>query len=332
VRTDAGAARNGELRTAVHLPEWGGPELLSLATGPVPEPGAAEILVRTHAAGLNPVDWKVRSGVYAAAYDVPFPLVLGRDFSGTVLAAGPDAAGDWQPGDEVVGTLAFEPKLGAYATHLLVTDAALARRSETVAPDQAAALPVGGLTAWQALHEVAEVKPGQKVLVHAGAGGVGHLTVQLAAQAGCAVTATCSPHNADFVRHLGATQAFDYTSGRFEDSLQDFDVVVDCVGGDVLDRSYAVLRPGGIAVTMANRPDPHAAEAAGVRVALVFMRPDAAQLAMLLDKVAEGSLSVHVDASYPMAQVQEAHQVLEQGHVRGKLVLTTRDVPELPPA
>lgn len=320
-----------QVRTAVELPEWGGPELLTVATGPIPDPGPAGILIHTHAVGLNPVDWKVRSGVYAAAYDIPFPIVLGRDFSGTVLAAGPDAAGDWQPGDEVVGTLAFEPKLGAYATHLVVTDAALARRPETVAVDQAAALPVGGITAWQALHEVAEVQPGQKVLVHAGAGGVGHLTVQLAAEAGCIVTATCSPHNADFVRNLGATQTFDYTSGRFEDTLQGFDVVVDCVGGDVLDRSYAVLTKGGIAVTMANRPDPQLAESLGVRVALVFMRPDAEQLAMLLGKVADGSLSVHVDASYPLADVAEAHQVLEQGHVRGKLVLTTRDVVELPP-
>ena len=320
-----------DTRTAVELPEWGGSELLTLANSPVPRPGPAEVLLRTHAAGMNPVDWKVRSGTYKAAFDIPFPIVLGRDFSATVLEAGPEAAGDWQPGDEVVGTLAFEPKIGAYATHLVVTDAALARRPETVSVDQAAALPVAGITAWQALHEVAEVKPGQTVLVHAGAGGVGHLTVQLAAEAGCVVTATCSPHNADFVRNLGATTAFDYTSAPFEAQLRDFDVVVDCVGGDVLDRSYALLRPGGIAVTMADRPDPHAAEAAGVRVALVFMRPDAEQLSMLLGKVADGSLSVHVDASYPLSEVQAAHDVLQDGHVRGKLVLTTRDVAAAPP-
>jgi len=200
----------------------------------------------------------------------------------------------------------------------------MALRPATVSVEQAAALPVGAITAYQALHEVAQVRAGQRVLVQAGAGGVGHLAIQLAKAAGCEVTATCSAHNAAFVTDLGADHTFDYTSGRFEDVLSGFDVVIDGVGGDVLERSYQVLKPGGIAVTMPDRPDEAKAEALGVRVGLAFMRPDAAQLADLLAMVGSGALRVHVDASYPLAEVAAAHVVLEAGHVRGKLVLSTR--------
>ena len=312
------------VQTSVEIPDWGGPDAFALVEHPVPVPAADEVLVRTHAAGLNPVDWKVRAGMYSAAFKVPFPIVLGRDFSGTVLAVGPDAAGGWAPGDEIVGTLAFKPPMGAYSTHLVTSDAAMVRRPETVAPRDAAAVPVGAMTAWQALHEVAEVEAGQKVLVHAGAGGVGHFAVQLASQAGCEVVATCSPNNADFVLSLGASRTVDYNAAPFEEQVSGFDVVIDCVGGDVLERSYRVLKPGGIAVTMAARPEPGPAEALGVRTDLVFHRQDPVLLASLLDMVAAGTLSVHLDASYPLADVAAAHVVLESGHVRGKLVLATR--------
>jgi NADPH:quinone reductase-like Zn-dependent oxidoreductase len=313
-----------EQQVSMEIAERGGPEVFTEVTHPVPVPGAAQILIRTHAAGMNPVDWKVRAGVYSAAENFPFPITVGRDFSGTVLAVGAEAAGGWQVGDEVVGTCMFDPPMGAYSTHLVVTDAAMVRRPETVSPHDAAALPIGAMTAWQALHEVAEVKPGQRVLVHAGAGGVGHFVVQLAKAAGCEVVATCSPVNDDFLRGLGADQTVDYNAAPFEEQVTGFDVVIDGVGGDVLERSYGVLKPGGIAVTMAFRPDPAAAEALGVRTALVFHRQDPALLESLLDMVARGDLSVHIDASYPLAEAAAAQTVLEGGHVRGKLVLSTR--------
>lgn len=321
---DPADAVNDTVQVSVQIPDWGGVEQFEVVEHPVPVPAADEILVRTHAVGLNPVDWKVRAGMYKAAFNVPFPIVIGRDFSGTVLAAGADAAGGWQPGDEVVGTLMFKPSMGAYSTHVVTADAALARRPETVSPTDAAAVPVGAMTAWQAVHEVAEVEAGQRVLVHAGAGGVGHFAVQIAKHAGCEVTVTCSPANAEFVRSLGADDVIDYNAGPFEERASGFDVVIDGVGGDVLERSLRVLKPGGIAVTMASKPDPAPAEALGVRVALVFHRQDPALLASLLDLVAAGTLQVHVDASYPLAEAAAAHTVLEDGHVRGKLVLTTR--------
>ena len=324
VSTDPAAALVDDVQVSAEIPEYGGVELFRLAEHPVPRPKPDQVLIRTHAAGLNPADYKVRAGRYSAAYGEAFPMVIGRDFSGTVLAAGPDAAGDWRPGDEVVGTLAFEPKSGGYSTHVVTSDAALVRRPELVSPVDAAAVPIAAMTAWQALHEVANVQAGQRVLVHAAAGGVGHFTTQLAHQAGCEVVGTCSPHNADFVRSLGADHVVDYTASPFEEQVTGFDVVIDCVGGEVLHRSYDVLRPGGLAVTMADRPDPAAAEAKGVRVELVFHRQDPELLAQLLERVAAGTLSVHVDATYPLAEVATAHTVLEDGHVRGKLVLTTR--------
>jgi NADPH:quinone reductase-like Zn-dependent oxidoreductase len=313
-----------EVQISAEIPAWGAADSFAIAEHEVPSPGPSQVLVRTHNAGLNPVDAKVRAGAYGAAMGAEFPLVLGRDFSGTVIAVGADAEGGWSAGDEVVGTLAFNPALGSYSTHILTADAAMTRRPETVSPSDAAALPIAAMTAWQALHDVAKVQAGQKVLVQAGAGGVGHFAVQLAALAGCEVTATCSAHNAEFVLGLGASRAVDYNEAPFEEQVTGFDAVIDCVGGDVLERSYTVLKPGGIAVTMAARPDPEAAEKLGVRTELVFHRQDASLLADLLELVASGKLSVHVDASYPLAEVAAAHAVIEDGHVRGKLVLSTR--------
>lgn len=319
------AAIEDAVQVSQEIGERGGPEVFASVEHPVPVPEADQILIRTHAVGLNPVDWKVRAGVYSAAANLPFPLTLGRDFSGTVVAVGPSAVGGWEPGDEVVGTCKFDPPMGAYSTHIVVRDTTLVRRPETVSARDAAALPIGAMTAWQALHEVAHVEAGQRVLVHAAAGGVGHFAVQLAKAAGCEVVATCSPVNDAFVRELGADQTVDYNAAPFEDQVvTGFDVVIDGVGGDVLERSYRVLKPGGIAVTMATKPDPAGAEALGVRTELVFHRQDPAILAALLDLVAAGTLSVHVDAAYALADVAAAHTVLEDGHVRGKLILTTR--------
>jgi NADPH:quinone reductase-like Zn-dependent oxidoreductase len=306
--------------TAIEIPHWGGPELLTAVEHPLPVPGPGEVLVEVEAVGMNPVDVKVRAGQYSAAFGEDFPVVLGRDFSGIVAAVG-DGVTAWSPGDAVLGTLRLAPRLGAYASHLVVRDAALARRPAGMDAATAAALPVAGLTAWQALVETTMTSPGQRVLIHAGAGGVGHLAVQLAHRLGAHVIATASPRNRDFLLDLGADEVYDYTAGRFEDDLEPVHVVIDGVGGDVLTRSYRVLVPGGIVGTLPNRPDAAEAEAAGVRAALVFVRPDAVQLEGLAAMVADGRLRVHVERTFGFDQVQEAHEVQAAGHVRGKLVL-----------
>jgi len=306
--------------TVVEIPSWGGAELLRSATRPIPTPRGRQLLVEVDAIGVNPVDAKVRAGRYAAAFGEDFPIVLGRDFSGRIAAVG-DQVTAWRLGDEVLGTLRMEPRLGCYCSHVLVTDAAMARRPAGVPATTAAALPVAGLTAWQALVECAMVGPGQRVLVHAAAGGVGHLAVQLARYLGAEVIATASARNHDFVRELGAHEVIDYTAVDFETAIDPVDVVIDGVGGEVYDRSLRVLVPGGICVTMPDRPDPAKAEALGVRGVLVFVRPDQVQLEGLAAMVADGRLTVHVDRVVPLADAAEVHREVETGHSRGKQVL-----------
>ena len=306
--------------TVVEIPSWGEADVLTVATRPIPAFGGRDVLIELDGIGVNPVDFKVRGGNYSAAFGEDFPMVLGRDFTGRVVDAGADVS-SWKSGDEVLGTLRMDPRLGCYATHLVVTDAVLARRPAGMSAAVAAALPVAGLTAWQAIVEVAMVSPGQRVLVQAAAGGVGHLAVQLAHYVGAEVIATASARNHEFLRSLGASSVIDYTKDRFEDVVEPVDVVIDCVGGEVYERSLHVLKPGGIAVTMASRPQPELAESLGVRGALVFVRPDQIQLEGLATMVADGRLSVHVDRTFPLAEAADAHRLQETGHVRGKLVL-----------
>jgi len=306
--------------TVVEIPSWGEADVLTVATRPIPAFGGRDVLIELDGIGVNPVDFKVRGGNYSAAFGEDFPMVLGRDFTGRVVDAGADVS-TWKAGDEVLGTLRMDPRLGCYATHLVVTDAVLARRPAGMSAAVAAALPVAGLTAWQAIVEVAMVSPGQRVLVQAAAGGVGHLAVQLAHYVGAEVIATASARNHDFLRSLGASTVIDYTKDRFEDVVEPVDAVIDCVGGEVYERSLHVLKPGGIAVTMASRPQPELAESLGVRGALVFVRPDQIQLEGLATMVADGRLSVHVDRTFPLAEAADAHRLQETGHVRGKLVL-----------
>jgi NADPH:quinone reductase-like Zn-dependent oxidoreductase len=177
------------------------------------------------------------------------------------------------------------------------------------------------MTAWQALVECAMVSPGQRVLVHAAAGGVGHLAVQLARHLGADIIATASARNHDFVRGLGADEVIDYNAVDFVSAVDPVDVVIDGVGGDVYDRSLRVLKPGGVCVTMPDRPDPAKAEALGVRGVLVFVRPDQVQLEGLAAMVADGRLTVHVDRVAPLADAADVHREIETGHVRGKQVL-----------
>ncbi|MGA8117339.1 MAG: NADP-dependent oxidoreductase [Actinocatenispora sp.] len=307
---------------AVRLCTFGGPEVLDLVELDTPEPGAGQVLVRVLANGVNPADWKVRSGL-VPRYGPP-PLTPGLDVSGVVDRVGHDVTA-FRPGDEVVGT----PMGGGYADHVVVDVDALAAKPAGVDHATAAALPIAGLTAWQALTEAARIQPGDRILVHAAAGGVGHLAVQLAKHLGGYVTGTASAVNHDFLRDLGADEVVDYRTTDFTTVVRDAHAVLDMIGGDYGPRSLNVLRPNGILVSISgsgsDRLVTHEIAAArGLRYAEFPVHSSGADLASLLDLVAAGALRVEVTDTMPWTEAAEAHRRSESGRIRGKLVLTHR--------
>jgi NADPH:quinone reductase-like Zn-dependent oxidoreductase len=304
---------------------WGGPDVLEYVTVPRPEPRPTEILVAVHAAGVNPTDWKGRAtGGFGEWGDPP---ILGYDVSGVVEAVGPGAS-LFRPGDEVFGMPRFPEQAGGYAEYVAAPSRHFAHKPASLDHVHAAALPLVGLTAWQALAEVAEVRPGQRVLVHAAAGGVGHVAVQVAKALGAYVIGTASAPKHDFVRSLGADELIDYRGTDFADVLHDVDVVVDTIGGDYALRSLAVLRRGGSHVALP-RPDDPAVEARarelGVRTGWTLVEPDRGGLLAIKDLVDAGKLRVEVAEVLPLAEAARAHELGETKRTTGKLVLRVRD-------
>jgi NADPH:quinone reductase-like Zn-dependent oxidoreductase len=279
-----------------------------------PEPGPGEVLVRVGAAGANPIDCAVREGELPVVSPV-----IGYDVAGVVERAG--AGADLAPGDEVLGMLALDQG-GAYAEYVAAPAALLARRPDALPVEQAGGLPLAGLTAWQMLTEVAGVRAGQRVLVHAAAGGVGHLAVQIAVALGAEVSATARAANQPFLRDLGATDLVDHTAVDFADAVRGMDVVLNLVGGPYVAPSARTLRPGGVMVTV--RADGYEADIAAVRHARVerfLVRPDRAGLERLTALAAGGRLRVEVQDALPLERAADAHRMLEAGRVRGKVVL-----------
>lgn len=301
---------------AVRFHEYGPPDVLRVETVPRPDPGEGEVLVRVHSAGVNPIDWKYRAGYLREFMPLDLPHIPGFELSGTVEEIGPGTAG-FAPGGELFGRAA-----GAYAEYAVVPATSLAHKPAAISFDQAATLPIGGVTAWAGLFEAAKLEPGQRLLVHGGAGGVGSFVVQLAHWKGAHVIATASAGNLDFVRALGADEVIDYRAVRFEDELRDLDVVFDTVGGEITERSWGVLRPGGMLVVIAGMPDADTAEARGVRTsgtqAPEVTGPILAQLAALAES---GDLDPQVGETFPLAEAARAHAVSETGHGRGRIVL-----------
>ncbi len=304
---------------AVCIYRYGGPEVLVYEDAPRPHPVAGEILVRVHAAGINPVDWKIREGHLKAMVPHTLPLILGWDVSGVIEAVGPGAA-RLKVGDEVFS----RPDIardGAYAEFIVIREAEVALRPKSIDHVHAAALPLGGLTCWQSLFTAAGLAAGQRVLIHAAAGGVGHLAVQLAKWKGAHVIGTASARNHEFLSQLGADQVVDYDTERFEEVVQPVDVVFDTLGGDVQARSWKILKPGGILVSIASPPDAATAAAHGVRQAFVFTQPDAAQLAEIARLVEAEKLKVIVETILPLSDATRGQELSERGHTRGKIVL-----------
>ncbi len=307
---------------AVRIHEYGGPEVVRLEEAPRPEPGAGEVLVRVRAAGVNPVDWKTRSGsgMVRKFEGDPLPFVLGWDVSGVVEEVG-DGVSRFSPGDEVCGLVRFPQPGETYAEYVSAPADQLAAKPSALSDAEAGALPMVALTAWQALIEAAGLEEGQTVLVHAGAGGVGHMAVQLAGWKGARVVATASARNTDFLTSLGVEQVVDYTATPFEEAVSDVDVVLDSIGGDVFDRSLEVLNPGGTIVSLRERQPKERAGHRNVRAMYVLVRPEGSQLGELTELADAGHLDVVVQDELPLGEVAKAHEMSEAGHTRGKLVL-----------
>ncbi|MFH8581198.1 NADP-dependent oxidoreductase [Streptomyces zaomyceticus] len=303
---------------AVVVEQWGGPENLVEREMERPEPGLGEVLVRVHAAGVNPVDWKTRAGGALIEWG-PVPAV-GWDVSGTVEAVGP-GVGIFRPGDEVFGMPLFPRQAGGYAEYVVAPARHLAPKPASLTHVEAAALPLAALTAWQALVDTADVRPGERVLVHAAAGGVGHLAVQIAKARGAHVIGTASAGKHDLVRELGADEVIDYRETRFEDVVSDVDVVLDGIGGETAERSLKVLRDGGRLITLPG-PDDVPAARDGVRAAWVLVEPDHLGLREIAALVEQGRLRPVVDLVVPLAEAAKAHAIGEQGRTTGKIVLS----------
>lgn len=316
-----------ETMRAVVFDGVGAPDVLHESTLPTPRPVVSELLVRVVAAGVNPIDAKTRSGAGVGGAIPSYPSTLGFDFSGIVVAA-PYEAHPFPVGTEVFGMVPFPRSGGSYAEYAVVPSLSVARKPASLSHVEAAGVPLEALTAWGLVVETAHAHEGQRMLIHAGAGGVGHFAVQLAAYFGAHVTATGSAANLPWLRDLGADVAIDYTTTRFDEVVGDVDVVIDLVGnttGDTGTRSLTVLRPGGLYVIVPTGGWPDyasAAAAAGVRATSYKVTPDGGVLATVGRLLESGAIQVYVDRVFDLADAADAHRELERGHTRGKVVLS----------
>jgi NADPH:quinone reductase-like Zn-dependent oxidoreductase len=296
---------------AALLRETGGPDVLRLEEAERPEPGEGEVLIRVRAASINPIDWKYRRGLA----EKQLPAVLGNDVSGTVELS---RAADFTEGDEVFG---IAPS-GGYAEFATAPAAMIAKKPAGVTHEQAAAIPVAGMTAWQALFDRGGLARGQAALIAGAAGGVGHFAVQFAKHAGARAVGTGSARNRDFVLGLGAEEYVDYTTQDVAETVHDVDVAFDTVGGETTQMLVPTIREGGLIVTIAGPPPVQEAAERGARAELLIMSPNSEQLVQIAELVAGGVVHVEIAQTFPLADVAKAHELSEAGHVRGKLVLT----------
>lgn len=304
---------------AVRIHQYGNRDALSLDDIPVPEIGPDELLVKVVATSINPVDWKVREGYLKEMIPHPLPLTLGWDLSGVVTSVGAAVQG-WQVGDAVFSRPDLK-RNGTYAEYVAVRAVECARKPATVSHAEAASLPLAGITAWEALVGAARVQPGQRVLVHAGSGGVGSLAIQIAKDIGATVIATTSGRNRALVESLGADQVVDYTTTRFTEAVEPVDVVFDTLGGHVQEDSWSILRPGGTLVSIVSPPDQERARSLGVNGAFIFIEPNAPVLDKLAEMVDGGRLRPIVGAEFALRDIARAHELSESGHAVGKIVV-----------
>ncbi|TAL77266.1 MAG: NADP-dependent oxidoreductase [Beijerinckiaceae bacterium] len=303
---------------AVRIRSFGGPEVMHFEDIPIPVPEADEILVRVCAASINPVDYKTREGKYPAVARDALPVTLGRDISGLVAACGPEVR-SFRSGDPIFAML--PPDQGGFAEFVRVKAEHAATKPMSLSHIEAAAVPLAALTALQGLFDYGGIAKTQRVLIHGGAGGVGHFAIQLAKIAGATVFATVSADDRAFVRELGADVAIDYHSERFEDIVHDMDLVFDLIGGETQERSWPVLKQGGILVSTLGQPSREKAAQYRVRGIGYQARPNGEELAEIAALIDTHRVKPIVAATFPFAAVSDAEEVQEKTHPRGKIVL-----------
>jgi len=307
---------------AVRVHRFGPPEVISFDDVPKPEPGRGEVVVRVAAAGIGPWDALIRSG--KSVLPQPLPLILGSDVSGEIDSLGPGVA-NLKVGDEVFG-VTNERFTGAYAEYAVAKAAMIAPKPKTLNHVHAASVPVIAVTAWQMVVDFAQLSSGQAVLIHGGAGNVGGYAVQLAKRAGAVVIATASVENDSYVRRLGADGVIDYRARRFEERVKEIDAVIDTVGGETLDRSYGVLKRGGIVVSAAAQPSKEKAEQYGVRAVFFLVQVTTQRLTMIREMIDAGALQSEVGEVLWLDEARKGHEMLEGApHRRGKIVIKVAD-------
>ncbi|MDQ6861439.1 MAG: NADP-dependent oxidoreductase [Verrucomicrobiota bacterium] len=311
---------------AVRVDEFGGLDAMRYEDAPRPEPGEDEILIRVMAAGVNPVDAALRSGKSARMLGTKLPLIPGLDVAGFVEMSGANVT-KFKPGDAVYACLSVR-RAGGYAEFAIAKESEASLKPKGITFEGAAAMPVAAGSAWQALVDMAKVGAGQTVLIHGGSGGVGSFAIQIAKARGAKVIATASGGNQDFLKQLGADQTIDYNAQKFEEVVKEVDVVLDSVGGETLERSYGVVKKGGMIVSLVEPPDKAQLEARGIRGMAMMATPDTNLLDELAKLIETKKLKPVVTKVYPLAEAAKAQEAIETGHTRGKIVLRVSDDPK----
>jgi NADPH:quinone reductase-like Zn-dependent oxidoreductase len=304
----------------VRIHRFGGPDVLRVEEVECSLPDASQVLVSVSAASVNPVDFKIRNGQYPAVKEDRLPYTLGRDVSGIVEKCGAQAT-HFKIGDEVMGMVGIAG--GGYAEKAVLDEKAMARKPKEIDHTHAAAIPLAGQTAWQGLFRYGQLKAGQAVLIHGGSGGVGHFAVQFAKAKGARVLTTVATDRVEFARTLGADVVIDYKTQRFEDLAQDLDMVFDLIDGETRERSWNLLKKGGVLVSTLTEPSQQMAARHGVRALRYTVEADGKELEEILGLVASGKVKPHVQQTYPFEQAAQALNSVEKGGSVGKIVLTT---------
>jgi NADPH:quinone reductase-like Zn-dependent oxidoreductase len=305
------------MEEAVRIDTFGSREVMKFRKLPVPTPGPNEILLKVKAASINPVDWKIREGLYPAVKSDKLPYVLGRDVSGVAEACGREAG--HQMGDQIYAMLGFDR--GAYAEHVIVKGNEAAPKPRSIDYIAAAGVPLAGLTAWQGLFRYGELKAGQRVLIHGGSGGVGHFAIQFAKAKGAHVITTVSEKHIEFVREIGADEVIDYKKQKFEDMVHEVDVVFDLIGGETRERSWPVLKKGGILVSTMMEPFNEKPRELGVRAARYTVQENGGELHEIGDLIDAGKVRPKISRVFDFREVGSAFDYVEKGDTEGKVVL-----------
>lgn len=303
----------------VRIHRFGGPEVLRVDEVEQSMPDALQVLVSVKAASVNPVDFKIRKGQYPAVKEDRLPYTLGRDVSGTVEKCGPQAT-QFEIGDAVLGVVSICG--GGYAEKAVLDQSALARKPGSIDHLHAGAISLAGLTAWQGLFRHGQLKKGQSVLIHGGSGGVGHFAIQFAKAKGAHVLTTVSTDNVDFARGLGADIVIDYKTQRFEEQAQDLDMVFDLIDGETRERSWRLLKRGGVLVSTLTEPSQEKAKEQGVRALRYTVEADGIELTEIIELVADGEVKPHVQKAFRLEEAAQALGIVEHGGSVGKIVLS----------